>query len=127
MPRDEVDTRDAGVAEVMALERRLLHPGVRSSAEALDALLDPEFREIGASGRLWTREAIVRALADEHAAETIRGEDMEGRRLAGHLVLLTYVSESSGRRARRTSLWRLDGAAGWRLLHHQGTPIPSGG
>jgi len=45
---------DESVATAMALERRLLQPVVRSSPAALDALLDPEFHEIGASGRLWT-------------------------------------------------------------------------
>ncbi|HEU4539676.1 MAG TPA: hypothetical protein VFR23_00990 [Jiangellaceae bacterium] len=53
----------------------------------------------------------------------IRDEVMEGRRLADHLVLLTYVSDESGRRARLTSLWRFDEVAGWRLPHHQGTLI----
>jgi len=42
---------DESVATAMALERRLLQPAVRASAAALDALLDPEFEEIGACGR----------------------------------------------------------------------------
>jgi ribonuclease HI len=116
---------DESVATAMALERRLLQPLVRSSHTALDALLDPEFQEIGASGRLWTRGDTIQALTrDQQDVRTpIRDEQMEGRRLADHLVLLTYVSDESGRRARRTSLWRYDKAAGWRLLHHQGTLI----
>jgi hypothetical protein len=116
---------DHDVVTVVALERRLLEPSVRASAAALEALLDPEFREIGASGQVWTRDAIIGALIQGGAADTpIRDEDMDGRLLADHLVLLTYLSDASGRRARRTSLWRLDPDAGWRLLHHQGTPVP---
>jgi hypothetical protein len=107
----------------MSLERKLLQPSVRASVEALDALLDPDFREIGASGRLWTRAGVMQAPAGD--ADTpdirIRDEDMEGHRLADHLVLLTYVSDEAGRGARRTSLWRLNEDRGWRLLHHQGT------
>lgn len=116
---------DESVAAAMALERRLLQPVVRSSPAALDALLDPEFQEIGASGRLWTRGDTIQALTrDQQDVPTpIREEQMTGRRLADHLVLLTYVSDESGRRARRTSLWRFDKAAGWRLLHHQATLI----
>jgi len=53
----------------------------------------------------------------------IRDEQMKWRRLAERLVLLMYASEESGRRARRTSLWRFDEEAGWRHLHHQGTLI----
>jgi hypothetical protein len=115
---------DESVATAMALERRLLQPTVRASATALDALLDPEFQEIGASGRLWTRDDTIQALTcDQRDIPTpIRDEQMEGRRLTDHLVLLTYISDESGHRARRTSLWRFDEGAGWRLLHHQGTP-----
>jgi hypothetical protein len=114
-------TPDPAVAAVIALERRLLDAEVRSSAESLDALLDPEFREVGASGRIWDRESVIRSLAAEGAStEPIRDEGMEGRSLAADLVLLSYLSDSAGRRAHRTSLWRHDGSR-WRLLHHQGT------
>jgi hypothetical protein len=116
---------DDDVATVVDLERRLLEASVRASAASLEALLDPEFQEIGASGQLWTRDSIVRTLTQGGAAATpIRDEDMDGRRLADHLILLTYLSDAAGRRARRTSLWRLEPDAGWRLLHHQGTPVP---
>jgi hypothetical protein len=116
-------TGEDAVDIVMALERRLLQPQVRASADALDALLDPEYREIGASGRLWTRDGTIAALtSDTKGTDTsIRDENMEGRRLADNLVMLTYVSDEHGRRARRTSLWRLDQDLGWRVLHHQGT------
>jgi len=39
------------------------------------------------------------------------------------VVLLRWDSDSGGRRARRTSLWRRD-PQGWRLVHHQGTLLP---
>ena len=92
----------------------LLQPVVRSSPAALDSLLDPEFQEVGASGRLWTRGDTIQAWTrDQQDAPTpIRDEQMTGRHLADHLVLLTYTSDESGRRARRTSLWRFD-KAGW--------------
>jgi hypothetical protein len=50
-------------------------------------------------------------------------EDMEGRHLADDLVLLTYVSDNDGRRARRSSLWRRSGGS-WRMVFHQGTLLP---
>jgi hypothetical protein len=82
---------DESVATAMALERRLLQPAVRSSPAALDALLDPEFHEIGASGRLWTRGDTIRALTrnQQDVPTPIREEQMNGRRLTDHLVLLT--------------------------------------
>jgi hypothetical protein len=114
------------VAEVIARERALLRPEVRSSADLVDQLLDPDFSEIGASGRLWTRAETIEALAegrDGPPSGPIGDTEMQGRRLADDLVLLTYVSDSSGRRARRTSLWRRSGRQ-WRLVHHQGTLLP---
>jgi hypothetical protein len=120
-----VSDMDDDVATVVGLERRLLEPSVRASAASLEALLDPEFQEIGASGQVWARDSIIRTLTQGGAAATsIRDENINGRRLADHLVLLTYLSDAAGRCARRTSLWRLDPDAGWRLLHHQGTPVP---
>lgn len=65
------------------------------------------------------RRALV---ADDPSTPQVRDEEMEGRRLAEHLVLLSYLSDAAGRRARRTSLWRR-GETGWRLLHHQGTLV----
>jgi hypothetical protein len=107
---------------VIALERRLLQPAVRASSRELAALLDPGFREVGASGRVWDRASIIESLtADSGSATPIREEEMEGTALAEGIVLLTYVSDAAGRRARRTSIWKRDEDAGWRLLHHQGT------
>ena len=40
---------------VIDLELSLLSLPVRRSALQVDELLDPDFREIDASGRLWTR------------------------------------------------------------------------
>jgi hypothetical protein len=110
------------MAEVIGLERALLRPGVRSSAEAVSRLLDPEFREIGASGRLWNRAEMISEMvagARNDPAPAV-DSDMDGRRLAPDLILLTYLSDAAGRQARRTSLWRRR-EGHWRVLHHQGT------
>jgi hypothetical protein len=124
---------DDAVTQVIAGERALLTPAVRTCAAALDRLLDPEFTEIGRSGRLWTRAEILAELPALAAAGTairdasgpaapVRDAEMTGRRLADDLVLLTFITEVPGRRARRTSLWRRSGGT-WRVLHHQGTPL----
>jgi len=49
---------------VVELELALLTTSVRRSRTQLEGLLDPEFREVGASGRLWTREEIIADLVD---------------------------------------------------------------
>jgi len=108
---------------VIERELALMSPSVRRSAALVDELLDPEFREIGMSGRFWTRPEAIQVLAsepDESCAAEVT--DMEGTVLEPNLVLLTYVSSRGGRRARRSSLWRCSDG-NWRLVLHQGTPM----
>lgn len=109
-------------------ELRLLLAEVRGSAAAVDALLDPEFVEVGASGRRWDRPAIVAALASGEItdADPIEATEVAGVRLAEDLVHVTYISRrTGGAPVRRSSIWRrTDGT--WRLYYHQGTAASDG-
>ena len=115
---------DDSLAEVVELELALLHPDVRRDRPWIEDLLDEDFREIGASGRLWSRQETVDGLAGEQDDAPVAVADLEALRLADGLVLVTYVSDRAGRRARRSSVWRRSGGR-WRLVHHQGTPAPA--
>ncbi|MGY1712758.1 DUF4440 domain-containing protein [Geodermatophilus sp. SYSU D00758] len=126
---DEAAAVEAAVVEaaavgaaVVELERLLLRPDARADRQRVAALLHPDFREFGASGRVWDREAIVRALAADPAVQGT-AEAFEAVRLAEDVVLLTY-RVTGDRGSLRSSLWVRDGAAGWRLRFHQGTPTP---
>lgn len=113
----------AAVQEAIERELALLAPSVRLDPIQVDELLDPEFREVGVSGRLWDRAATISALAEGASApqEGVESSEMTGWSIAANLVLLIYVTNQGGRRARRSSMWRqTDGV--WRLLYHQGTP-----
>jgi ribonuclease HI len=83
-----------------------------------EAALDEAFREIGASGRWWTREAMLAALA---AAEPVDVpiERFEIEELAPGVVLATYRT-AGDRPAQRASIWVENGGQ-WRLKFHQGT------
>ena len=128
-PRPVGDSRDDrnGVAVVIEHELALLTPEVRGSTDQFEQLLDPDFGEIGKSGRLWTRGEMITTLVTDADTDpnqhSINFSDMSGRKVGPGFVLLTYVTEVEGRRARRSSLWR-QLTKGWRVLHHQGTPIP---
>ena len=118
----------ADVAAAVEAELRLLDPAVRRSAADAARLLDPEFVEVGASGRRWTYDEMVAAVTtlDGAAEDGPRFEvsAMRGVRLAPDLVHLTFETDFGGRKARRSSLWRKgEGDTGWRLYHHQGTPF----
>ena len=126
MARTEETPRDL-LAELRALESELHHPGVRSSRARLEALLHPDFREVGRSGRPYTRETVIEHLAAQSAPPDVVASDHELVVLAPDVALLTYRSahrEPDGTltlAALRSSVWRRDGP-GWRLLYHQGTP-----
>jgi hypothetical protein len=113
------------VAVVLERELALLTPEVRGSADQLKEPLDPDFGEIGKSGRLWTRDEMITALVTDTDPEqhSINFSDMSDRTVGPGFVLLTYLTRVEGRRARRSSPWR-QSTKGWRVLHHQGTPLP---
>lgn len=104
--------------EVIARERELLTPGCRSDRDRVTQILHDQFREIGASGREWTRAEILDAI---QSAPYVGGEavDFIARDLADGIVLLTYRIVGD-RPSLRSSVWlRVDGT--WRILFHQGT------
>jgi hypothetical protein len=104
-------------------ELRLLDPEVRACPVRVLELLDPEFTEIGASGRRWDAESILTVTSDGSVSpeSAVEVGEMSGVVLAPGVVHLTYVADHQGRRAWRSSLWRLT-ESGWRMYFHQGTP-----
>jgi hypothetical protein len=107
--------------EVVALELQLLEPGTRGAPAAVEALLHEDFREIGTSGRLWDRDGIVAALADD-SGEPATATEVTARFVSDRVVLITYTAERAGARSHHSSLW-VGGDDGWRVLFHQGTPV----
>lgn len=105
---------------VEALERELLGPEVRGDIGRTGVLLHPDFMEIGSSGRVWTRDAMMMAL-EEDPGERTELEILGAERIATGAVLLTYRSYARSGTILRSSLWVLDNGR-WRLRFHQGTP-----
>ncbi len=107
-------------ALVEKLERELLGPLVRGDIGRTAVLLHPDFLEIGSSGRVWTRDAMMMAL-EEDPGERTDIEILGADRIGTSAVLLTYRSYARSGTTLRSSLWVLDGGR-WRLRFHQGTP-----
>ncbi|WP_295128442.1 ribonuclease HI family protein [uncultured Leifsonia sp.] len=107
--------------EVVArLERELVEPSVRADASRVAALLHPDFEEIGRSGTLWGRDAILEVLAEEDApAAEIAVLGTE--RLGSDVILLTARTVDERGASLRSSVWLRSGGR-WRLRFHQGTP-----
>ncbi|MGW8375166.1 DUF4440 domain-containing protein [Streptomyces sp. ODS28] len=121
---------DTAVREAIAAELRLLEPRVRRSPALARELLDPDFVEVGSSGRRWTYAQMLDDLPGLPGAEgdepACVPERLTGVPLAPGLVHLTYETRIGGVHARRSSLWRRDARAGWRMYYHQATPVPPG-
>ncbi len=66
----------------------LLSDAVRSDRVRLDALLDPEFIEIGASGRTWDKDETIAELLAA-APLNVAVSHLTARQVADHVVLLT--------------------------------------
>ncbi|MDN5859423.1 MAG: DUF4440 domain-containing protein [Pseudonocardia sp.] len=110
---------DDDLARVIAGELSLLDPAVRRSPRAAGALLDPEFREFGSSGRVWDREEILDAMAAEAGRAPVV-EDVVATWLGPDAVLVTYRAVRAARTTLRSSIWRR-AEARWAVYFHQGT------
>jgi hypothetical protein len=119
-------TDDADVDLVVRLELELLDPAVRADTHAVREHLHPQFREVGASGRLWDAQATTTALAAERSDDPIDASDFESFRLAPEVILLTYTTRRGGLVARRSSIWTRS-VGEWQLRYHQGTVVPDAG
>lgn len=130
--RPMVDSAAVGqVNQAIAAELRLMDPRVRASRELAGRLLDPEFVEVGGSGRRWTYETMLAELPELQgsSADAPRYEPshISGVLLAPGLVHLTFETTLGERRTRHSSIWRRpDAAEGWRMYYHQATRVPAG-
>lgn len=119
------DESGRAVQAAIDAELKLLDPGVRASRALVSDLLEPESVEFGASGRRWdaTSILVVTSAGSVDPESPVKGSEMSGHLLAPGVVHLTYFADNSGRRAWRSSLWRLT-ETGWRLFPPTGTVRP---
>jgi hypothetical protein len=113
------------LAELRELEPIFHRPQYFASRGALAQLLSPQFWEIGASGRRYSRAYVLRTLEQRAAAraeDSWQTSDFHYQALAAGVFLLTYTLRQGQRVTRRTTLWQRR-ARGWRILFHQGTVI----
>lgn len=104
-------------AEVVRLERSLLTDEVRADPAAVAALLHPEWEEIGASGRRWSRDELLAEIAPLPSPVDL--ELLAAHELSPDARLLVWRSVGEAP-ALRSSLWVRAGGR-WRQRFHQGT------
>jgi hypothetical protein len=85
-----------------------------------------EYWEVGASGRRYSREFILRTLDQNPPVDAAsvgwQSYDHGLRRLGPNTYLFTYTLRQAERLTRRATIWQTT-SEGWRILYHQGTIV----
>jgi hypothetical protein len=92
---------------------------------ALEQLVAEDFWEIGASGRRYSRQYVLKTLSARAAkgmTDDWETSDFHCRALAPDVFLLTYTLLQGERLTRRATLWQR-APSGWKILFHQGTVV----
>lgn len=135
-PEGDLDeVRDA----LVALEPLFHQPQVTGRARGdVEALMAPDFWEVGASGVVYLRDHVLRIVGERYADDggqdghTLPVDDVRCRRLGPSTYLLTYrlhepEPSGRGRITRRATVWeRAETGVGWRVVYHQGTVVNDG-
>jgi hypothetical protein len=133
-PSDLFMRVDEELHEVLEKLRRrepIFHtPEFGVSISDMDAAMSPDYWEVGASGRRYSREFILDQLPQrphvDAASAGWQTEDFGLRRLGPDTYLLTYTLHQGERITRRATIW--EHAAGhWQILYHQGTIVTEEG
>lgn len=114
----------ATAAELVRLELLLMDPVVRKDRDQVAALLDEDFMEFGASGRVWTRETTLDLLLSEsNMPPTVEGFSCFW--LGAEIALVTYRTVHTGDEGNngatlRSSIWTKESGK-WKMRFHQAT------
>lgn len=112
---------------LLKLEEQLLKPRVRHSPDIISNMLADDFFEISSSGRIYNRQTIIKALANEQKIHFSISK-FQAVELCSNIVLVTYhaISKTEDDKppihSLRSSIWKkFDN--NWQMIFHQGTPI----
>lgn len=81
---------------VKRAEVELHESASRRDRARVDALLHPDFVEIGRSGKLWSRAAMIDAMLAEEARPTPQADEWQFSEVSPGLVLVTYRLSRDG-------------------------------
>lgn len=115
--------------ELRRLEPIFHTPAFGTTLAEFERRMAPDYFEVGASGRRYSRAFIVATLAQtslvDAAAEGWECSDFGLRQLGDDTFQITYTLRQWQRVTRRATLWRKT-VEGWQILYHQGTIVAGG-
>jgi len=123
----QVDPDLTQVLEELRRREPIFHtPEFGTSVADFERTMAPEYWEVGASGRRYSRSFILRHLAENPPVDANAAGwqtyDHAVRRLGPDTYLFTYSLHQRERFTRRATIWRST-PAGWQILYHQGTLV----
>ena len=122
-----IDPALTSVFEELRNREPIFHaPRFGTTVQDFERAMAPQYWEVGASGRRYSREFILRHLEEKRLVDAVaaawQSYDYGLRRLGHDTFLLTYTLRQGERLTRRATIWQ-SRADGWRILYHQGTIV----
>lgn len=117
--RETLFSDDVLANDLLSLEMQLASGRFCKNSDVLDHLICDEFREIGSSGAVYTKQSVIEALAKTADREVVMS-DFRVMRLSSSATLVTYHAMMSGTGTFRSSVWIFRDNC-WKILFHQGT------
>lgn len=119
------------LAEVRAREPLFHRREFVHDDESFEASTTAGFWEVGASGRVYSREVVRQALRerwrtpleDDLVAENWQLAEEQIEQIDASTYLFTYLLRQPGRTSRRMSIWQRSADSSWRVAYHQGTVV----
>ena len=111
--------------ELIAREPIFHRPEHGTTRRELENMTEPEFWEVGASGRRYGRAYVFEILEERQrnpGPDPWQTRDFHCLELARDNYLLTYTLVQGERVTRRATIWRRRAGA-WRIVYHQGTVV----
>lgn len=109
--------------QIKNLELDLLSANVRRDHARLAELIAEDFVEIGASGSVFNKDALLTHLPNEREI-TLKADHINCKPLSPTAILIIYrcihTERDSQSYSRRSSIWSLRNGS-WQILYHQGT------
>jgi hypothetical protein len=121
----DADCMDA-LAALQAREPIFHRPEFGTTRADFERMIVEDYWEVGASGRIYTREFVLDVLEKRWAVpheDVWETRDFGCRRLGEDTFLLTYTLVQGGTRVtRRATVWTRVGVE-WKIVYHQGTVV----
>jgi len=115
----------AVLGELQRREPIFHRPEFGTTRAEFDAMMEPDFWEVGASGQRYSRDFVLDVLEQRHAEahdDPWRAEGFHCTEIAPDNYLITYTLHQGERVTRRATLWRRRGML-WKIVYHQGTIV----